>query len=337
MQPLFELTRRLVDVPSITGAESAVGKVLAEILETGGFEVEFQRVDGDRQNVLAACGQPRVVLCTHMDTVGPFVPASEDDEHIYGRGSCDAKGIAAAMMMAGKQLKATGLTDFGLLFVVGEETVSDGARATTALEWPVEAVIVGEPTRNVLASGHKGALNVELTATGKAVHSGYAHLGVSAIDRLVDALIALRKMPLGDDPILGAGSLNVGVIEGGAAVNATAASARARISVRVVDSAQAAEERLLDTLAAHDGLEVTVHGASDPVQCSTLDGWHSEPVSFGTDLPYLSHFGRRFLVGPGTIHDAHTDHERVSKAELVESVGIYTGLVMSLLGGNDGD
>jgi acetylornithine deacetylase len=333
MSELFNLARRLIDVPSLTGTESTMGNVFGEVLGELGFEAQFQQVDGDRRNVMATLGTPRVLLCTHMDTVGPFFGSSEDETHIHGRGACDTKGIAASMLKAAERLRDEGRDGFGLLFVVGEETTSDGARATAELGWPAEAVVVGEPTENVLASGHKGALNVELIARGRAAHSGYPELGISAIDRLTEALAALRGVPWGSDAELGQGSLNVGVIAGGAAVNVIAPEARAQVSIRVVDSARECEERLRSELASHPAVEAILHGASDPVQCSTMDGWSARPVSYGTDLPYLEHFGRRFLVGPGSIHDAHTDHERVSKTELVESVDVYTQLVTTLLGG----
>jgi len=337
MNSLFALTRKLIDVPSVTGREREVGIVLGEVLAEAGFDPAYQVVANDRRNVMATYGTPRTVLCTHMDTVGPFFPSSETATHIHGRGACDTKGIAAAMISAASRLRSDGAEDFGLLFLVGEETTSDGARATVGLDWPTNAVIVGEPTGNVLASGHKGALNVALTATGRAAHSGYPELGVSAVDGLVDALVSLRSVDWGTDPVLGPGSCNVGLIEGGDAINVIPANASARVLIRVVDSSAECEGRLRAAMEPHPDVQIAIQGASDPVQCSTIQGWPSHAVSFGTDLPYLGHFGQRFLIGPGSIHDAHTDHECVDKAELVESVDLYVALVTRLLGGHNGD
>lgn len=337
MNELFERTRAFIDIPSVTGSEAKMGTALAKAAESIGLSVQFQSVDGDRRNVLATAGAPGVLLCTHMDTVGPFIESSEDETHIHGRGACDTKGIQAAMLEAAGRLLDEGLDGFGLLFLVGEETTSDGARATTALELPTRAVIVGEPTGNLLASGHKGSVNAQVSAAGTAGHSGYPERAPSATHRLLDALAALRAVDWGSDPVLGRGSLNVGTLDGGVAVNVIAPSARASLSIRVVDSAEATVARLKATIASFDGVEVDVRGASDPVECSIIEGWEAKPVSYGTDLPYLKHLGERYLIGPGSIHDAHTKHERIAKSELVEAVDVYEELVRRLLGRNNGE
>lgn len=336
MKHLFERARALIDIPSVTGSEAEIGVALAMQAERLGLSVEFQTVEGDRRNVLATAGPPAVLLCTHMDTVGPFIASSEDETHLYGRGACDTKGIQAAMLEAAARLVDAGVDGFGLLFVVGEETTSDGAQATASLDLPTRAVIVGEPTGNVLASGHKGSVNAEVTAEGVAGHSGYPERAPSATHRLLEALTALRSADWGVDPVLGPGSLNVGTLDGGVAVNVIAPSARASLSIRVVDSAEAAVGRLESIIAEFDGVDVHVRGASDPVECSTIEGWEAKPVSYGTDLPHLGHLGERYLVGPGSIHDAHTEHERIAKSELVEAVSVYEDLVLRLVGGNDG-
>ena len=238
------------------------------------------------------------------------------------------------MIEAGGRLRERGVRHFGLLFVVGEETTSDGARATTSLGWDTNAVIVGEPTSNRLASGHKGMVAARIRAEGRAAHSGYPELGVSAVDRLIHTLVELKTVDWGDDPVLGSGSMNVGTLQGGVAGNVIPPSAEALVTWRVVDSTGTVRAKLDDVVRQHEGIAVDMLGASEPVQCSTLQGWPSQPVSFGTDLPWLGHLGSPYLVGPGSIHVAHTDDERVPKKELVEAVEIYERLVVELGGGD---
>lgn len=335
MDALFARTRALIDIPSVTGSEKRVGDFVAGLLAELGFEPGTQTVSDDRRNVFAVHGEPRVVLCTHMDTVGPHIPSSEDASWIHGRGACDAKGILAAMLSAAERLKSRGQNDFAVLFVVGEETTSDGARATTELGWPTEAVIVGEPTDGVLVNGHKGMVAARIHAQGRAAHSGYPELGESAIDRLMDVLTDLRQASWGEDARLGAGTVNVGTISGGVAGNVIPAEAEALVTWRVADSCDSVREQLSRIVAQRDHITVTELGASEPVQCSTVDGWPSKSVAFGTDLPWLKHLGRPYLVGPGSIHEAHTGHERVPKSELVEAVSLYERLVVELLGGGE--
>ena len=334
MHSLFARTRTLVDIDSVTGNEADVAGVVSGMLTDMGFAPKRQEVTPGRFNVLTLHGEPRVVLCTHLDTVGPFIPSSEDETVIHGRGACDAKGIAAAMIEAGGRLRERGVRDFGLLFVVGEETTSDGARATSSLGWNTEAVIVGEPTGNHLASGHKGMVAARLRAHGQAAHSGYPELGVSAISRLVRVLARLEGEDWGKDSVLGSGSMNVGTLEGGIAGNVISPSAEALVTWRVVDSTDTVRSKLSSIIEHHEGITVEILGASEPVQCSTIEGWQSRPVSFGTDLPWLGHLGRPYLVGPGSIHVAHTDDEHVPKAELVEAVALYERLVVDLGGGD---
>ncbi|MEZ4424122.1 MAG: M20/M25/M40 family metallo-hydrolase [Gemmatimonadota bacterium] len=328
---LFRLVRRLVDVPSVTGDEGPVGRLLVEELEARGFAPQTQTVEDGRRNVQVTDDGTRVVLCTHMDTVAPFIPSREDDAAIHGRGSCDAKGILATMIVAAQRLRARGRTDVGLLFLVGEETDSAGARAANGVAPSNEFLIVGEPTDGMLASGHKGMLAFEVEVAGRAAHSAYPHLGDSALHRLLDLLARIRAAPWGNDPVLGAATVNVGRIEGGVAMNVVAPSARATVAIRLVGPAAEARARLDELVAGDPALRVRIVSASDAVHCHTAEGFPTQPVAFGSDLFHLGRWGRPLLVGPGSIHVAHTDGEHVLKRDLVQAVSTYERLVERLV------
>src|SRR5258708_8432551 len=216
---LFDLTRRLISIPSISGDEKAVAEFLAEYLSTAGFDVELQEAEDNRPNVYARKGEPEVVLSTHTDTVPPYVEFREDDEFIYGRGACDAKGRIAAMVKAGEALIEANVGDFGLLFVVGEEAGSPGARAANEIPNRSRYLINGEPTESKLALGSKGALRAMLRASGRAAHSAYPQMGESAVDKLLDALTDLRRMDLPIDETLRAPTINIGMSTRGVASN----------------------------------------------------------------------------------------------------------------------
>ena len=213
---LLDLTKNLVNIGSVTGHEKACVEYVHDYLTHLGFQAELMPVSRDRANVFVCWGRPDVVLSTHLDTVPPFFPASEDADYIYGRGSCDAKGIAAAQVTAAWRLKEEGVMDFALLFLVGEETTSDGAREANLHACGSRYIINGEPTENKLVTGTKGALRLDVRGRGKMAHSAYPQLGESAIDKLLDVLADLRKLPLPASPVLGPSTLNIGVISGGA-------------------------------------------------------------------------------------------------------------------------
>jgi acetylornithine deacetylase len=325
---LFELTRALVNMDSVTGNERACGLLLRDYLSECGFSVTMLPVEGDRSNVFATHGRPNVVLSTHMDTVPPFFPATEDDEFIYGRGSCDAKGILAAQVEAARRLRAEGVGDFGLLFLVGEETLSDGARAANEVPAGCRYMINGEPTENKLAVGSKGILRVGIRARGRMAHSAYPHLGESAIDKLLDALNELRRMPLPVDPVLGPATLNIGLISGGRAANVVPDEARADVLIRTVNGTEELQQnirRVLDGRCEYEFIRET-----PALKMETVDGFETDRVAFATDLPNLSRWGRPLLLGPGCINVAHTDHERVRKADLQRAVELYCRLVRQL-------
>ncbi|HEY4562971.1 MAG TPA: M20/M25/M40 family metallo-hydrolase, partial [Thermoanaerobaculia bacterium] len=252
---LFELTRALIDIDSTTGKEREVGELLFRHLEDlvdrfDGGAVERMPVEENRFNVFAAWGEPAVVLSTHMDTVPPFFPSSEDDEFIRGRGACDTKGGIAAMIQAARELLEEGVRGFGLLFMVGEETDSLGAQVANRQPKGSRYLINGEPTENRLALGSKGYLYIRLEAEGRAAHSAYPELGESAIDRLLDVLARLRALPLPTDPVLGETTLNVGTLAGGRAANVVADQARAEVTVRTVGPAAEVKRRISEAVHA---------------------------------------------------------------------------------------
>ncbi|HYY96204.1 MAG TPA: M20/M25/M40 family metallo-hydrolase [Pyrinomonadaceae bacterium] len=333
---LFELTRRLIDIPSVSGEEREVGRFLASYLESLGYRVELQEVEAGRANVLATTGEPaRVVLSTHMDTVPPFIPSAEDETHIRGRGACDAKGIIAAQVAAAEALRAEGVTAFGLLFTVDEELGSLGARAAGGhpLARSCEYLINGEPTDNRLASGSKGSLRLRLSTEGRAAHSAYPERGESAIEKLLDVLASLRAVAWPRDEFFGETTCNIGTIGGGTRPNVIPADARAELQIRLVTPSSVVKKILEEAVAGRASVEYL--SAAEPVCMHAVEGFEREVVRFTTDIPYLSNWGAPLLVGPGSILDAHTDAERVSKRELEEAVVIYTRLVRMLLARED--
>jgi len=325
---LVGLTRQLVDVPSVTGEEKAVADFLFARLSSEGWICSRQAVSDGRFNVLATRGTPRVIFSTHLDTVPPFIASSEDQEFVYGRGACDAKGIAAAMTCAAEQLSAEGRTDVALLFVVGEETVSDGAEAAVGSTPPAAFLINGEPTDNELVTGHKGMVLVRIEAEGRAAHSGYPETGVSAIARLIDVLQDLRAQSFPEDPALGRPYLNIGIIQGGVAANVIPDRAHAALALRTVTDSEFYVDRLRALVG--DRCRLVVVKSSEPQSMLALPRFKSKVVGYGTDIPILRALGRPLMLGPGSIVDAHTPGEKVSKRELFEAVDLYVELVREL-------
>ena len=334
---LFELTRTLMDIPSLSGEEGEVGRFLASHLEGLGYRVELQEVEPGRANVLARTGaRPRVVLSTHMDTVPPFIASSEDATHIHGRGACDAKGIIAAQLTAAEALRAEGFDELGLLFTVDEEMGSLGARAAAghALGGECEYLINGEPTENRLAVGSKGSLRLKLLAEGRAAHSAYPERGESAIEKLLDVLADVRALAWPRDEFFGETTCNIGTINGGSRPNIVPAVTQAELQIRLVTPSATIKAILEETVAGRARVEYM--SAAEPVRMHSVEGFEREVVRFTTDIPYLSSWGRPLLLGPGSILDAHTDGERVSKRELEEAVGLYIRLARTLLAGERG-
>jgi acetylornithine deacetylase len=330
---LFKLTRTLIDIDSVTPNEGEVGAYLlgylSDLADRHGGAVERLEVAPQRFNVFARWGDPVVTLSTHMDTVPPFVSSREDAEHIWGRGACDAKGIAATMIAAAVNLLETGIRDFGLLFVVGEERGSAGAIAAAKTPRGSRYLINGEPTENRLALASKGSLRFEIIARGKLAHSAYPELGHSAIHALLDVLQDIRSIPLPYDPLLGAGTLNIGTICGGHAANVVADEARAEIMFRTVVDASPIRRALPAAVAGRAQAREVSH--TPTLRLSSFDGLPTTVVAFATDIPALGgQWGKPFLIGPGSIHVAHTADEHIAKTSLVEAAEIYAGMVTQL-------
>jgi acetylornithine deacetylase len=331
---VFELTRQLVDIESVTPNEGQVCSFLegelSQLAARFDGKVERMPVEPGRDNLIVQFGEPQVVMSTHLDTVPPFFPSREDDQHIWGRGACDTKGIIASMVVASEQLLEEGVRNFGLLFVVGEEKNSAGAHLAARNPRGTKYIINGEPTENKLALGSKGALRYEFRATGRMAHSAYPELGESAIEKLLNALERLRKLPLPSHPVLGPSTLNIGTIRGGRAPNVIPDEAMAEIFIRVVDDVTELKKQI-EAVAQPDAEAVEVLYIP-ALHLQSLDGFESTVVAFTTDIPaFEGKWGQPLLIGPGSIHVAHTSEERVPKAELVDAVNLYRQLVKRLL------
>ena len=330
MDPIA-LTRELVQIDSPTGQEGPVGEFLAHALDALGYRVRKQEVTPGRWNLLALRDNPVVMLSTHIDTVPPNLPFREDATHLHGRGTADAKGIAAAQIAAAEALAANGERRVGLLFLVGEEYGSDGARAAESLEPKGRYMINGEPTENRLALGHKGSLYARLSARGRAAHSAYPEEGASAIERMIEALDAIRRIPLPTDEVLGPGTLNVGTIKGGVRPNVIPEHCEAELLFRTVRDTTDLRAAVTAAAGTHVGVEFGVELKA--IRMRPLPGFETSVVRFGTDLPFLESWGEGFLLGPGSIKVAHTVDERVEKRELLEGARLYERLAGSLIKG----
>ncbi len=327
---LVPLARTLVDIDSTTGREGDCGRWLATYLRYLGWTVDAQDVSGDRVNVIAWLDPPQVVFSTHFDCVPPFVTSRIEGDMLFGRGSCDAKGTLAAQVVAAQRLRAAGERRVGLVFVVGEERGSDGARAANRhrLAAGCRFLINGEPTDGRLASATRGILRVTLSATGRAAHSSRPDLGESAIDKLVDALVRLREQRLPEDSRLGVTHYTIGLISGGIAPNVVSPHAEAEVMFRTVGPLADLEP----ALAAIRNLVHTTPVLDVPaIELTTLDGFDVASFPFTTDIPFLDRWGQPLLVGPGSVLLAHTDDEHVRIAELEQAVDTYDALARRLL------
>ena len=328
---VYELTRQLIDIPSVTGEELAVGRFVSNYLQQLGYRVERQEVEANRFNIIATrVAPPRIVFSTHMDTVPPFIESGEDEEFIYGRGSCDAKGIIAAQIFAAQRLRDEGVNDVGLLFTVDEETASLGAQVANKhpLAASCQFLINGEPTDNRLAIGTKGSVRVIITTEGKAAHSAYPEAGESAIEKLLDILDDIRACQWPEDSFFGTTTCNIGVLNGGTRPNVIADKACAELQIRLGIDIEHIKTVLEAAVGTRGRLEYS--SAHNPVRLFSVPGFEECVVRFTTDVPYLSEWGKPLLLGPGSIFDAHTAHERISKRELEQAVDIYFKLSKQL-------
>ncbi|CAN5504435.1 ArgE/DapE family deacylase [soil metagenome] len=329
---LFELTKQLMSNPSVSGDEELVGFYLRDYLESLGWTVELQAVSETQNNVIAYLNEtPRVWLSTHMDTVPPFIEPTEDDEKIYGRGSCDAKGIIAAQITAAEILRKEGIEDIGLLYTVEEERASTGAKVANL--HPIAAkckyLINGEPTDNDLAIGSKGTFRLNIKTTGKAAHSAYPEEGESAIEKLLDILEDIRHTKFPHDDFFGETTVNIGTIEGGVALNVIPPIAEAGLAIRLTTKRKPIEQVVRSVVGDRGDIEVL--SASEPQRMLEVDGFRKKVVRFTTDIPHLPNWGTPLLLGPGSILVAHTGDEFVLKNDLKDAVGLYVDLVKRLL------
>jgi acetylornithine deacetylase len=325
----LRLTRQLIDIDSTTGREGEVAAAIATVLRGLGYVVTEQPLEGGRFNVLATVGDPHVVFSTHFDCVPPFFESREANGLLYGRGACDAKGILVAQIAAAERLRRSGETRVGMLFVAGEERGSDGAKAANMLAGGCRYLINGEPTDNRLAAATRGVYRVRMTAHGRAAHSSLPDLGISAIDKLLDALLAARQVDWPDDPELGRTHYTIGLIKGGVAPNVISPEAEAELMFRTVGAPAELREKLEAACGALVSIEDVL--VVPPVRLKTLPGFETEVFWFTTDIPFLDRWGTPLLIGPGSVRVAHTAEEHAPIGELYRAVDLYESLARGLL------
>jgi acetylornithine deacetylase len=329
MTDVVSLAAELIAIQSTTGSEAGAVDFVSRWLVARGWNVTLQEVSRGRANIWASRSGGGVAFSTHLDTVPPYLPARLEGTRLYGRGASDAKGIAAAMMVAADRLVADGEKRIDLLLVVGEEKGSDGARAANNLGTKSRFLINGEPTESKLASGAKGSLRATIRTRGREAHSAYPQLGRSAIEPLIELLPTLKKLPLPNDPVLGDTTVNIGTIKGGTEANIIPAHAEAEIMFRLVSDVEPIKKLVLDWAAGHADVEF---GSHIPAQkFATVPGFETGPVAYTSDIPLLSSWGEPFLFGPGSIHVAHTPDEYIDVEELRSSVDGYVRLAKTLL------
>jgi acetylornithine deacetylase len=328
MIDLVSFTRSLVDIDSTTGCEEEVGSFLVDYLPRLGFSVTTQPVDSTRFNVLATSGPPAVVFSTHFDCVPPFFPSRIEGDRLYGRGACDAKGILAAQVAAAAALRQEGEERVGLLFVVGEERGSDGAKIANEFANGCRYLVDGEPTDSRLGLATRGMLRLKLRASGRAAHSSFPELGESAIDKLLDVLVALRSINLPTDPVLGRTHYTVGLISGGVAPNVVSPWAEAEVMFRTVSDGREIRTAI-ESLESRVTIEHVLE--APPVRMATVPGYDAAVFPYTTDIPFLRGWGEPLLFGPGSIHVAHTAEEFISIPELQSAVDHYVAIGRSLL------
>ena len=330
----FQLTRQLIDIESITGNEAAVGEFLLSELESLGFDARKMPVTGSRFNIYASVPhlKPHVIFSTHIDTVPPFIPSSEDSDNIYGRGACDTKGITGAMLHAATRLLRE-KAPIGLLFVVDEERDSVGARVAndSPMNPKAKYLINGEPTENKVATASKGSMRVIVTARGRMAHSAYPHLGDSAIEKLLDALARIRQLSLPENPEVGPATMNIGIIEGGRAPNVIPDFARAQILYRLVGPGGPLKNAIIESVCGIPGVEVDAEVNNVFITLRTFDDLPTFVAAYTTDIPALSNWGEPILFGPGSIHVAHTTGEFIEKKQLLAAAEIYYHMAKKLI------
>lgn len=327
---LVRLARQLIDIDSTSGREGDACAFVARTLRSLGYAVVEQPVSDGRFNVYASIASPDVVFSTHLDCVPPFVPSRVDGDRVYGRGACDAKGIAVAQIAAVERLRAAGESRAALLFVVGEERGSDGAKLANTIAPGSRFLINGEPTDNRLGIATRGVYRTRLRAFGRAAHSSQPELGESAIEKLIDVLVALRTVDWPSDPQLGTTSYTVGLIDGGVAPNVVPPEAEAEVLFRSVGDHARLRAQLDASVSGRAEVEEIL--VVPPVRLKTIAGLPQAVLNFTTDIPFLDRWGEPLLLGPGSVTRAHTADESVGIQELRDAVDLYTSLATQLLG-----
>ena len=325
----MELFRQILSFDSTSGRERELGEWLAAHLEAPSVET-LEVGDGTVNVLLRWSDAPRVVFCSHMDTVPPYIPPTFEADRVLGRGTCDAKGQFYAMYRACQRLAAAGHKDFALLIVSGEETGSWGAKAFAKTPFRAPFLVVGEPTDNCMVSASKGTKRFDLTFTGKAFHSGYPEHGVSAVELFVDFMERLRAAGFPDDPVLGPTTWNVGKLVSDNPQNILSPSLTCRIYFRTTFASDAAVTEWMRAQAS-DTLRVEAFGGDAPARYFTLPGIPSKPVSFGSDAPHLTNFRQKVICGPGTITVAHRDDEFLAFADLEQAISNYVNIYQQVI------
>jgi acetylornithine deacetylase len=322
----ISLTKELIGISSLTGHEERISKFLGKLLKENGFQIKYIYSGPHRPNLFAFIGKPKILFCSHLDTVPPYFPPRENKEVVYGRGACDAKGVIAAQIAAGLKLKKEGYP-IGFLYLVGEEVDHCGAIDVSKKIPNVDAIIVGEPTQNRMALAAKGIVKIKLISKGKAAHSAYPSLGRSAVEPLLKTLILMQRLKLPKTKEMGMSSLNIGLIRGGSAANIIPEEAEAEILVRTVTKSRGIFERLKG--ASQKGVRIALQSINDPIRLDRVKGFKTTVVSFNTDIAYLKTKAKKiFLLGPGSILNAHGPHEKISKKEIFKAVELYERMVL---------
>jgi len=325
-----DILSRMVDIESITGNEAGFGTFVARHMEKCGYQVTRQNVSGSRFNIVAVKGRPRIFFCTHLDTVAPFIPFSSRGDLLKGRGTCDAKGSMAAMILAGEKLAADGVRDIGYLFVAGEETISDGAKKAVELGLPAEYIILGEPTGNLVASAQKGTLVFKVEAQGIAGHSALPSSGRSAVHRMTQVLSQWLNTDWGSDPARGETTLNIGTVSGGTAANVIAPECEAEGIFRVATSVQDVKDKMAAGTGDSSDVKLSIVSSSEPLDLTRIPGIEHTVVSFGSDAPYLKEIGDVVMCGPGSIQFAHSENEQITIPQMVEGIETYCRIFTAL-------
>ncbi len=316
---LLSLFKDILETDSTSGKEDVLARVLYERLETP--HKELLDVGDGTHNLLLKWGEnPKVVYCTHLDTVPPYIaPVFTADGKVLGRGACDAKGQIIALYGACKELEKMGRSDFALLLVSGEETGSFGAKASAELI-KAPLLVIGEPTDNFPVSATKGTQSYDLKFIGKSVHSGYPEHGRSAVDMWMDFMMELEiEADFPHDKLLGDTTWNVGLLKSDNPQNVLSGCLTCRIYFRTTF---ASHEKVKKWMAGKNSptVEVTPRGGDTPLEYFVPEGFKGKSAAFGSDAPHLHGFDRKIICGPGSILCAHTADENVLITDIDKAI-----------------